>query len=110
MTFRLADQCGLLIGDVVHPEVKRNAGAVPGVRTGENDVKVLPQSTKHDAMRKKVPLALFTWYAVQAVAPVHITVNQGHVTLEGLVTIAESVASGAVFRHRGSFIRWHGPG
>lgn len=111
VTFRITDDHVILIGDVLHSEVKQAAEqavrSVPGVSAVENDIKILPQSAQDEAIRRKVYEHLrgnrqFTWYAVQVVAPVHIIVKNGRVTLEGFVNnpsdrfIVESAASEAV--------------
>ena len=107
VTFRIADDHVVLIGNVIHPEVKQEAEravrSVAGVTAVQNEIEILPESVQDDAIRKKVYQRIygnpqFTWYAVQLVAPVHIVVKNGHVTLEGLVNnpsdrfIAESGA------------------
>ncbi|HLH01388.1 MAG TPA: BON domain-containing protein [Bryobacteraceae bacterium] len=94
VTFRIADDRVVLLGNVLHPEVKQEAEqairSIPGVNALDNYIDVLPRSEQDDAIRQKVYERLygnpqFTWYAVQLVPPVHIIVKNGHVTLEGLV-------------------------
>jgi osmotically-inducible protein OsmY len=111
VSFRIADDRVLPVGNVLHPEVKQEAEqairSVPDVRSVENDIELLPQSEKDDAIRRKVYDRLygspqFTSYAVQVVPPVHIIVRNGHVRLEGSVNnpsdrfMAESAVSEAV--------------
>lgn len=111
VTFRITDDRVVLVGSVLHPEVKQAAEqairSMPGVTAVENDIEVLPQSEQDNALRAKVYDRIyrnpqFASYAVQVIPPVHIVVRNGHVTLEGLVNnlsdrfIAQSAASEAV--------------
>lgn len=94
VTFRLVDGRVLLVGDVLHPQVKQEAEqavrSVPGVTAVENDIQILPPSSADDALRKKVYNSIyndpqFSSYAIQLVPRIHIIVKQGQVTLEGVV-------------------------
>lgn len=111
VTFRIADGRVMLVGSVLHPELKQEAEQairfIPGVTAVENAIEILPQSGQDDAIRKTVYDRIYrnpqlTWYAVQLVPPVHIIVKNGHVTLEGSVNnpsdrfIAETAVSDAV--------------
>jgi len=71
-------------------DLTRLAQRVPGVRSVTNDIEVLPTSFFDDRIRLQVARAIyrdpmFSRYAIQAVPPIHIIVNNGHVTLEGVV-------------------------
>jgi hyperosmotically inducible protein len=63
---------------------------VPGVVGIQDDIRVLPLSNNDDRLRLQVARAIYrdpsmTRYAIQAVPPIHIIVENGHVTLEGTV-------------------------
>jgi hyperosmotically inducible protein len=63
---------------------------VPGVESVTNELEVLPTSFFDDRLRIQVARAVYrdpslNRYAIQAVPPIHIIVNNGHVTLEGVV-------------------------
>jgi hyperosmotically inducible protein len=92
-----------LQGQVNQPYKKADLGRlariVPGVRSVTNDVQILPTSFFDDRIRLQVARAIyrdpmFTRYAIQAVPPIHIIVDNGHVTLEGVVnnTMEKNVA------------------
>ena len=83
-----------LMGAVNQPykkaDLTRLAQSVPGVRSVANEVKVLPLSNFDDRLRLQVARAIYrdpvlSRYGLQAVPPIHIIVNNGHVTLEGVV-------------------------
>jgi hyperosmotically inducible periplasmic protein len=68
----------------------RLAQRVPGVRSVTNDLEVLPLSNFDDQLRIQVARAIYrdpvlSRYGIQAVPPIHIIVDNGHVTLEGVV-------------------------
>lgn len=85
----------ILRGQVVRPTTKSEAEArvksVEGVERVVNEIEVLPVSPNDDRIRLAVYRALFNYnsplfrYATQAVPPIHIIVNKGHVTLKGVV-------------------------
>jgi hyperosmotically inducible protein len=63
---------------------------VPGVTSLSNELKVLPLSPMDDRLRQQVARAIYrdpvlSGYSLQPVPPIHIVVNNGHVTLEGVV-------------------------
>jgi len=65
----------------------------PGVKDVVDDIKVLPVSTFDDDLRIKVARAIYLHpalqkYAIDPQAPIRIVVNNGHVTLEGVVDSA----------------------
>jgi hyperosmotically inducible protein len=85
----------ILRGQVVRPTTKSEAEArvksVEGVERVVNEIEVLPVSPNDDRIRLAVYRALFNYnsplfrYATQAVPPIHIIVNNGRVTLKGVV-------------------------
>jgi hyperosmotically inducible periplasmic protein len=98
-----------LMGYVVRPSLKSEAGNVvkriEGVQKVINNIKVLPPSTIDNRIRLAEYLAIYGYpgfekYAIQAVGPIHIIVNNGNVILEGVVdsqgdkTIADIRAKG----------------
>jgi len=83
-----------LTGQVNQPFKKADLGrlaqSVPGVRSVTNEVKVLPTSFFDDRIRLQVARAIYrdpvlSRYGIQAIPPIHIIVDNGHVTLEGVV-------------------------
>jgi hyperosmotically inducible protein len=71
-------------------DIQRLVAHVPGVTTVTNDLKVLPLNSMDNRLRAQVARAIyrdpmFTGYAMEAVPPIHIIVENGHVTLEGVV-------------------------
>lgn len=85
-----------LMGQVVKPTLKSDAGRsvkrIEGVTSVVNNIKVLPVSPMDDRTRRAVYLAIYrrgqlaTRYGFQAVPSIHIIVENGHVTLEGVVS------------------------
>ncbi len=83
-----------LTGQVSQPyksaDLQRIARRVPGVTGVTNDLKVLPTSFVDDRLRRQVASAIYRdpvlyRYSIQAVPPIHIIVDNEHVTLEGVV-------------------------
>jgi len=83
-----------LTGEVSLPFKKADLGRiaqrVPGVTSVTNDLKVLPTSFNDDRLRIQVARAIYrdpvlSRYGIQAVPPIHVIVDNGHVTLEGVV-------------------------
>jgi hyperosmotically inducible protein len=110
VNFHVANGQVALTGAVNQPFKKSDIGRlvqrVPGVTGVSNELKVLPLSNFDDRLRLQVARAIyrdpvFTRYAIQAVPPIHIIVDNGHVTLAGVVNsdmekqIAGIRASGA---------------
>src|SRR5262249_48608295 len=63
---------------------------IPGVVSVTNSLKVAPLSNFDDRLRIQVARAIygdpsFTLYGMQAQPPIHILVDNGHVTLTGFV-------------------------
>jgi hyperosmotically inducible periplasmic protein len=99
-----------LTGQVSQPykkaDLQRIVDRLPGVQSVTNDLAVLPLSRMDDQLRVQVARAIYrdnvlSRYAIQPVPPIHIIVDNGHVTLEGVVStemeknIAGIRASGA---------------
>lgn len=83
-----------LLGQVSQPykkaDLTRLAQQVPGVASVNNELQVLPLSNFDDQLRIRVARAIFrdpvlSRYGMQPVPPIHIIVDNGHVTLEGVV-------------------------
>ena len=84
-----------LLGEVTQPYKKADLGRlaqnVPGVTSLSNELKVLPVSPMDNRLRHQVARAIYrdpvlSRYGMQAVPPIHIIVDNGHVTLEGVVS------------------------
>lgn len=83
-----------LMGEVVRPTLKSDAESVvkkiEGVERVDNQIRVLPVSPMDDQIRRATFRAVYgndtlRDYAVRAVPPIHIIVDNGHVTLVGVV-------------------------
>ncbi len=83
-----------LTGEVTQPWKKSSLGSIAahvnGVSTVDNELKVAPLSPFDDRIRMQVARAIYrdptlSRYGLQAVPPIHIIVDNGHVTLEGVV-------------------------
>jgi hyperosmotically inducible protein len=83
-----------LIGEVSQPwkkkDLERLAQRVAGVTSVTNRLKVLPNSLYDDELRIRIARAIYrhpalSRYAIQAVPPIHIIVDNGRVKLEGVV-------------------------
>jgi hyperosmotically inducible periplasmic protein len=94
LAFRIDGSTVTLLGQVVNPVTKDDAGravkGVEGVTRVDNQIKVLPLSPMDNQIRRAEFRAVysspgFEKYAYQAVPPIHIIVDNGHVTLEGVV-------------------------
>lgn len=71
-------------------DLGRLAQHVAGVRSVTNEIEVLPNSLFDDRLRLAVARAIYrdpvlSRYAIQVPPPIHIIVDNGHVTLEGVV-------------------------
>lgn len=95
ITFSVNGSVVTLLGQVTSQRLKTDAEKavkqIEGVRSVVNQIEVLPPSASDDKLRLAVYAAtygqmLLSQYAVQAVAPVHIIVKNGNVTLEGAVS------------------------
>jgi hyperosmotically inducible periplasmic protein len=83
-----------LMGAVVNPTVKSDAEGrvkhIEGVQNVVNNIKVLPPSSMDDQIRREEYRAIYGSdglyrYAMGAVPSIHIIVDNGHVTLTGMV-------------------------
>jgi hyperosmotically inducible periplasmic protein len=83
-----------LYGQVTNPTLKSDAGNVvkkiEGVTKVDNQIQVLPLSPMDDQTRRAAYRAIYSEpslnrYAMQAVPPIHIIVENGKVTLVGVV-------------------------
>ena len=83
-----------LIGQVVQPTIKSDAEnvvkKVEGVEKVVNNIEVLPASPNDDRIRRATYRSIYSnsvlsQYSLRAVPPIHIVVNRGHITLEGVV-------------------------
>ena len=89
-----ADGTVTLLGQVTQPTLKSDAENavkhVEGVEHVDNQIQVLPLSPMDDQIRHAAFRAIygspqFTKYAWKSVQSIHIIVNNGHITLEGVV-------------------------
>jgi hyperosmotically inducible protein len=83
-----------LLGQVARPTLKSDAENVvkkiEGVERVDNQIKVLPLSGNDDRIRRATYRAIYgnstlAPYSLRAVPPIHIIVDNGHITLEGVV-------------------------
>src|SRR5207245_4089723 len=83
-----------LHGQVTRPTLKSDAEAavksIEGVASVVNNIELLPLSPMDDQLRRALFRAIYgeaglQRYAIQAVPSIHIIVNNGNVTLEGVV-------------------------
>jgi hyperosmotically inducible periplasmic protein len=104
LNVQVADGNLRLTGQVSQPfkknDLQRIVQGVPGVTSVTNELQVLPLSFNDDHLRIRIARAIYrdpalSRYAIQAVPPIHIIVNNGHVTLEGVVNneLEKNVAS-----------------
>jgi hyperosmotically inducible protein len=93
--FRIEGSTVTLEGQVTNPVLKSDAEnvvkRVEGVSNVVNNIQVLPLSPMDDQIRRAELRAIYgnpqigDRYGFQALPPIHIIVNNGHVTLEGVV-------------------------
>jgi hyperosmotically inducible protein len=86
----------VLSGQVVQPSTRRDAerrvARLRGVERVVNNIEVLPLSGFDESIRRETYRALFGWnsplfrYGRGVNPSIHIVVNRGHVTLEGVVS------------------------
>ena len=99
----------VLTGKVTMPhkktEIERRVARIGGVRELRNEITVLPVSIYDDGLRRRIARAIYGspsfWsYAAMANPPIHIIVEDGRVTLTGVVqsnverALARSLATG----------------
>jgi hyperosmotically inducible protein len=94
LSYRVDGGTVTLMGQVTRPTLKSDAGnvvkGVEGVERVENQIQVLPLSSMDDGLRVAEYRAIYGHpgldrYAMQSVPPIHIIVDNGKVTLEGVV-------------------------
>ena len=95
LSFEVKGNDVVLYGQVVRPttrkEAERRVARIEGVNHVINRIEVLSPSSADDAIRRRVARAIFGSdglyrYAMGANPSIHIIVNHGHVTLEGVVS------------------------
>jgi hyperosmotically inducible protein len=83
-----------LLGQVVRPTLKsdaeRSIKKIEGVERIDNQIQVLPTSPMDDQLRLATFRAIYghsalSPYSLRAVPPIHIIVDHGNITLEGVV-------------------------
>jgi hyperosmotically inducible periplasmic protein len=104
-TFRVDGQTVTLMGKVSRPTLKSDAENVvkkiEGVENVSNQIEVLPLSPSDDRLRLALYHSIYGHSAletlsIRAVPPIHIIVENGNVTLEGVVmTELEKNVAGA---------------
>lgn len=94
LAYRVDGNSVTLFGQVTRPTLKSDAGNVvkriEGVTRVDNQIQVLPLSEMDDRVRMAEYRAIYSdpslnRYALQAVPPIHIIVDNGKVTLVGVV-------------------------
>ena len=94
LAFKVDGSTVTLLGQVSRPTLKSDAEravkGVEGVEKVVNQIQVLPVSPNDERIRLAVYRAIYGQtslqrYGLQAVPPIHIIVNNGNVTLEGVV-------------------------
>jgi hyperosmotically inducible protein len=94
LAYRVDGRTVTLLGQVTRPTLKSDAGNVvkriEGVEKVDNQIQVLPLSPMDDRLRVAEYRAIYGHpgldrYAMQAVPPIHIIIDNGKVTLEGVV-------------------------
>ncbi len=94
VSYRVVNGNVELTGAVTEPWKKSDLGKsvqrIPGVASVTNAVEVLPLSRFDNQLRWQIARAIYSdpalsRYAVQAIPPIHIIVENGRVTLDGVV-------------------------
>lgn len=94
LAYRVDGRTVTLLGQVTRPTLKSDAENVvkriEGVEKVNNQIQVLPLSPMDDRIRMAEFRAIYSTpgldrYGMQAVPPIHIIVDNGKVTLEGVV-------------------------
>jgi len=94
LAYKVEGDTVTLYGQVVRPitrkEAERRVAKIEGVERVVNNIEVLPLSSFDDSLRARVYRSVFRTaslyrYALGANPSIHIIVNRGHVTLEGVV-------------------------
>lgn len=93
VNFRVDNGTVHLLGEVTQPWKKsalvKSISGIPGVVL-DDELKVLPLSNFDDRLRAQIARAIYrdpvlSRYSIQVVPPIHIIVDNGHVTLAGVV-------------------------
>lgn len=94
LSFTVHDGDVTLIGEVRNPVLKGEAASavkhLAGVNHVDNEIQILPASFNDDRIRREMVRALFRdsqlfRYSLGAVPSIHVIVNNGHVSLRGVV-------------------------
>jgi hyperosmotically inducible protein len=94
LAYRVDGATVTLLGQVTRPTLRSDAEnvvkSIEGVEKVNNQIQVLPNSPMDDRIRMAEYRAIYGQppldrYALQAVPPIHIIVDNGKVTLEGVV-------------------------
>jgi hyperosmotically inducible periplasmic protein len=109
LAYKVEGSTVTLYGQVVRPSTRKDAerrvAKIEGVERVVNQIEVLPLSSFDDSIRVRAYRTLFRTgslyrYAMGANPSIHIVVNRGHLTLEGVVAnegdkrLANIVANG----------------
>ncbi len=95
LAYKVEGDTVTLYGQVVRPTTRKDAenrvARIKGVARVINQIEVLPLSSFDDSVRVRTYRTLFRTgglyrYAMGANPSIHIVVNRGHVTLEGVVS------------------------
>lgn len=92
LSYRVDGTKVTLFGQVTQPRLKddaaRSVKSIEGVSSVDNEIEVLPLSAFDDAIRRTAYRSIYAKldrYQFNAVAPIHIIVRNGNITLEGVV-------------------------
>lgn len=94
LSYKIDGDTVTLSGKVTRPTLKSSAEnvvkSIEGVNTVNNQIEVLPLSPNDDRLRVALYQSIYgnsvlQTLAIRAVPPIHIIVENGHVTLEGYV-------------------------
>ena len=95
LAYEISGETVVLYGHVTRPSTRKDAerrvAKIEGVERVVNNIQVLPVSPNDDRIRARTYRAVFRSgslyrYAMGANPSIHIIVNRGHVTLEGVVS------------------------
>lgn len=94
ISFKVQGYTVILFGHVVNDALKSDAEhaikKIEGVEKVDNRIEVLPLSPMDDGLRRQLFRAIYGYgplqrYGIGSNRPIHIIVDHGHVTLEGVV-------------------------
>jgi hyperosmotically inducible protein len=97
ISYRVSNGQVELFGAVTQPfkksDIERRVKEIPGVASVTDNIEVLPVSQMDDRLRIQLARAIFgdpslSRYAAGAIPAIHIIVDNGHVTLTGVVMSA----------------------